>query len=71
MKIINLDTFHKTYENCGGGTCPKILLNEDGDALVQGLLVDNSIKKDLNVSNGEDVVFVPKNIIQEFLMQNK
>ncbi|MDR2125654.1 MAG: hypothetical protein LBP63_02325 [Prevotellaceae bacterium] len=66
--IIDLTLFKKM---CGGGRCPKILLNEDGDALVQGLLVDDSIKKTLNVPQGEDIIFLPKEIIQEFLENNK
>jgi len=68
IKIENLGLFIQT---CGGGRCPKILINENGDALVQGLSVDDATKKELNVPEGEDVVFVPKSIIQEFMEQNK
>lgn len=55
---------------CAGGKCPKILINENGDALVQGLVVDNATKKELNVPEGEDVIFVPKSVFQEFVKQN-
>lgn len=68
IRIENLGLFIQT---CGGGRCPKILINENGDALVQGLLVDDAIKKELDVPEGEDVVFVPKSIIQEFVGKNK
>lgn len=65
---VNLDSF---IQRCGGGRCPKILTNENGDALVQGLLVDNATKKELNVPEGEDVVFVPKEVFQEFVKLKK
>ena len=74
MKIekLNLELFHRVITaTCGGGSCPQILINDNGDALVQGSLLDESVKKGLNLPNGEDVVFVPKSIIQKFLKQNK
>ena len=67
IQIVNLDSF---IQECGGGRCPKILINENGDALVQGLLVDDSIKKELNVPKEEDIVFLPNEVIQEFLNNN-
>jgi len=56
--------------NCAGGKCPKILIDENGDPIVQGLSVDDVTKKELNVPEGENVVFVPKSIIQEFVKHN-
>ena len=61
--------FIEVLPQCASGLCPRILLNENGDALVQGLLVDDATKKELNVPEGEDVVFVPKSIIQGFVKQ--
>jgi hypothetical protein len=63
--------FYEVSSCCTAGGCPKILINENGDALIQGLLVDESVKKSLNVPKSEDIVFVPKSIIQEFVKQNK
>ena len=74
MKIItfNFDSFiHRIEASCGGGRCPKIYINDDGDALVQGYFVDEATKIKMNLNEDEDVVFVPKSIIQEFIKQIK
>ena len=72
IKIEHLDLFTHSYEaSCGGGACPKILINDDGDALVQGLLVDEATKKKLTIPEGEGLVFVPNSVIKEFLKQSK
>lgn len=64
-------TFIEVLPQCGGGHCPRILIIENGDALVQGFVVDNATKKELDVPEGEDVIFVPKSVFQEFVKLNK
>ena len=69
---INFDSFMHKYEaSCGGGACPKIFIDDNGDALVQGYLVDDTTKIKMNLNDDEDVVFVPKSIIQELIKQIK
>ncbi len=57
----------KFEQKCGGGRCPKILLKENGDALVQGKIVGQDVLSRLNVPSDENVVFLPESVIKEFL----
>ncbi len=68
MKKVSLGKFQ---QKCGGGRCPKILLDEKGNALVQGAKVDKVCVAGLNVPEHEDVVFIPKDVIAEFLANCK
>ncbi len=61
---INLTEFRQV---CGGGRCPKILIKKNGDALVQGSIVGDDILTGLNVPAEENVVFLPKEVINEFI----
>lgn len=54
-------------QKCGGGRCPKILMNRNGDVLVQGSNVDDEVRAHLNVPTGENVVFLPRDVMKEFL----
>ncbi len=56
---------------CGGGRCPKFLVNDNGDVLVQGTKVERSSVSGLNVPPYEDVVFIPKDVLAEFLAKVK
>ena len=70
--IINYDSFVYKYEtSCGGGACPKIYINDNGDALVQGYFVDDATKIKMNINEDENVVFIPKSILQELIKQIK
>lgn len=71
IKVNNLASYSITIDDCARGKCPKILINEEGNALVQGLTVDSSTKKELGIPEGEDVVFVPNSIIQKLIQHNK
>jgi hypothetical protein len=73
-KIINLDSFVQTGDvppQCAGGLCPKILIDDNGDALVQGYVIDDATKAKMNKNEDEDIVFVPKNIIQDLIKHYK
>ena len=41
---------HKYEASCGGGACPKIFIDDNGDALVQGYLVDDATKIKMNLN---------------------
>lgn len=63
-EMINLREFKQI---CGGGRCPKILLKKNGDALVQGGIVETDVLRNLNVPSGENVVFLPGEVVKEFI----
>lgn len=50
---------------CTGSSCPAVY--EDGDAqyYVQGKIVSNEIREKLNVPMGEDVVSIPKKLLDQ------
>lgn len=55
-------------QKCGGGRCPKVLLRDNGDALVQGIKVEDAdIRAGLNVPDTEEVVFLPSDVVREFV----
>lgn len=61
---LNLKEFTQV---CGGGRCPKVLLKKNGDALVQGAVIGEEILQRLNVPAEENVVFLPGEVIKEFI----
>lgn len=50
---------------CGGGRCPRVFLAENGDFIVQGLTIDPGLKKELDPLPNEDVVRLPKEVVDE------
>ena len=50
---------------CGGGRCPRIFKDTNGDYIIQGIKVSDEIKTSLNPLENEDIVKLPKSLIDE------
>lgn len=65
---VNLDKF-KMYSGdihgCGSGRCPRVLINDAGDVIIQGQCLSQKSVSELNVPDGESVVFLPKEIVEK------
>jgi len=48
---------------CGGGRCPRVFVNKQGDFIVQGYQVNSYLKKQLNPLENEEVVLLPKDLV--------
>ena len=56
---------------CGGGRCPRVFLAENGDFIVQGLTIDSETKKLFTPLPEEDVVRLPKEVVEELFRNYK
>lgn len=57
----------KWIQLCGGGRCPRAFITEEGELIVQGILVDPEVKAQLDPLSNEEVVRLPKEVVQELL----
>ena len=51
--------------NCGGGRCPRVLINDNGDAIIQGYSLSPDNIATLDVPNGENVIFLSKDVLAQ------
>ena len=54
-----------------GGCCPSIYENENGDYIIQGISLDDEIKKNLKLGKNEDAILVPADLIDELIKTKK
>lgn len=52
---------------CGGGRCPRVFLTDKGDFIVQGLLVDTELRDQLDPLESEEIVRLPREVVDELL----
>lgn len=50
---------------CGGGRCPQVFVNKDGDFIIQGFRVSPTLQNELNPSQNEEVVRLPRHVVQK------
>lgn len=50
---------------CGGGRCPRVFKSENGDLIVQGILVDEKTRNACNPLPNEEVIRIPKDLLEE------
>jgi len=50
--------------NCTGGYCPSFYEGDDGKFYVKGHIVSDQIRQILNADETEDVVSIPKELIE-------
>lgn len=50
---------------CGGGRCPRVLLNDNGDAIIQGYGLSQENISDLKIPDGENVIFLSKEVLAQ------
>ena len=53
--------------NCGSGPCPTIYKSDDGRFFVQGYLVPDNIKGQINLPETETIVEVNPELLQELV----
>lgn len=51
-------------EPCGVGTCPAILLSEDGRLYIQGHRVHDDVRAALSLQESEDAVEIPLGLLE-------
>lgn len=77
MKIKKIVPAQATASNgggvtgCMGGACPAIYETEDGNYLVQGLVLSQDQKLGVVLPHGEDAVLIPKGLLREFAERYK
>ena len=49
------------------GNCPKVLQSEDGDYIIQGYVLESDSKEQLNSTDGEDIVRLPKEFVEKMV----
>lgn len=75
IKIISMDSLNpkeiksKTGDGpsaCLTGSCPTIYKTENGDFAIQGFVLSSEDKQNLNIAANEDVVLIPKQLLDKF-----
>lgn len=60
-----MNKLKKLERCCGGGRCPRVFVDENGDLVVQGFRVDSCLRNELNPLDNEEVVRLPRHLVQE------
>ena len=71
MEIREREKVMKTKEIfnlCGSvGNCPTVYKAEDGDYIIQGYVLESDSKEQLNSTEGEDIVRLPKEFVEKMV----
>lgn len=54
-----------SIDMCGGGRCPRVLKSENGDVLIQGYSISQEDMAALGIPNGENIIFLSKEILSQ------
>ncbi len=65
-ELMKLKVIHAT-KHCAESTCPTIYRAEDGRYVIQGFKVKAEDRTGIPIPEGEDVVVLPKDFMEEFL----
>ena len=56
---------------CAGGTCPRLVKTTDGKFLIQGFKISDEIKNHFSISENEEMLEIPEELITNIINQIK
>lgn len=57
--------------NCGSGRCPRVLINNSGDVIIQGISLPTETFDAMKIPEGENAIYLSKEILSELKIELK